>query len=275
MNKMIKNEIMMNLIHIKYRSILTVKLIYRYFAKKVIRTSKHSYEEYDKFWDDFWSKGEYLKTHYPFMNNGKMIVPAISPLEFKKKVIVQIVAQKIKEKNFKKVLEIGSGAGLNLLFLAPLFPDVKFIGLEPTSSGVRVSNDFFANPPKDFYDRTPPLYGNATVIQGSILDDKMISKLNTEKFDFIFSCAVFEQMNNYIELLFDNVFSLSASNFLFYEEWLEANSTNIKHYKTLVEADYFRLSISYLNKFEFSNIKFEIPMLQPSWLQYGVVYCEK
>lgn len=150
MNKMIKNEIMMNLRHIKHRSILSAKLIYRHFAKKAIRTSEHSYKEYDNFWDDFWSKREYLKTHYPFTNNGKMIVPAISPLDFKKKVIVQIVAQKIKENNFKKILEIGSGAGLNLLFLAPLFPDVKFIGLEPTSSGVKVSNDFFANPPKEF-----------------------------------------------------------------------------------------------------------------------------
>lgn len=103
----------------------------------------------------------------------------------------------------------------------------------------------------------------------------MIKRLNTEKFDFIFSCAVFEQMNNYIELLFDNVFSLSAANFLFYEEWLEANSTNITHYKTLVEADYFRCSISYLNKYRLNSIKFEIPMIQPSWLQYGVVYCEK
>lgn len=158
-DKMIKNEIVMNLRDIKHRSIISAKLIYRYLTNKAIRTSHHSYEEYDNFWDDFWPKGEYLKKHYPFLNNGKIIIPAISPLEFKKIVIVQIVAQKIRERNLKKVLEIGSGAGLNLLFLAPLFPDVKFIGLEPTSSGVRVSNEFFRNTPKEFQEpSSPPPY---------------------------------------------------------------------------------------------------------------------
>lgn len=119
------------------------------------------------------------------------------------------------------------------------------------------------------------MYDNVRVLKGSILDDQMIKILNNEEVDFVFSSAVLEQMNNYIDLLFHNIFQINCKNFLFYEEWLEANS-NIAHYKTLVEADYFRLSTTYLNQFEFlKDIQFEIPAIQPSWLQYGVLFCEK
>lgn len=276
MNKtMLKNEILTNLREIRYRISIVIRLTIRYFKNKSLRTVDHSYEEYDNFWDDFWEKGEYLKTNYPMLNNGILLTPSISPLEFKRDIIVKILSEKIQELNIKSVLEIGSGAGLNLLFLAPLFPDVKFFGIEPTSSGVRVSNEFLKKPPKEFTDAYEKgSIDNVHIYKGNILNFADIENLKNNEFDLIFSCAVLEQLNNYIDVAFENIFQLHSKYFLFYEEWLEANS-NISNYKTLVDNDYFRLSHIYLNKFPIDNIKFEVPVIQPSWLSYGIVFGQK
>jgi SAM-dependent methyltransferase len=209
------------------------------------------------------------------MENGEFVQPSISPLEFKREVIINILSEKIEKLHIKSVLEIGSGAGLNLLFLAPLFPDVKFYGIEPTDSGVRVSNNFLNNPPKEFEEaHKQGSIENVRIIKGSILNLADLESLKDQKVDLVFSCAVLEQLNNYIEEAFGNIFQLDCKYFLFYEEWLEANST-ILNYKTLVDADYFRLSLNYLNKFPIGEIKFEIPTIQPSWLSYGIVFGEK
>jgi tRNA G46 methylase TrmB len=272
---MIKKEIRMNLREIKHRIKVLWILTSRYFKNTSLRTVSHSYEEYDSFWDDFWKKKEYFKTHYPFIKNEKLIIPQISPLEFKKEVIIKIISKKIKELDIKSVLEIGSGAGLNLLFLAPLFPDVKFFGIEPTESGVRVSTDFIKNPPKEFgSDLVEKSIDNIYIYKGSILNKDDLKELKNQSFDLIFTSAVLEQLNNFLDQAFENIFQFNSKYYLFYEEWLEANS-KISCYKTLVESDYFRVSTSYLNKFPIDILQFEIPIIQPSWLSYGVVFGKK
>jgi len=271
----IRQEILNNLREIKYRIHILGRLIPRYFLKNKGRTPGISLPEYDNYWDGFWEKKDIFRKDLTIVKND-VVLPGLSPFEFKKKVIVNILAEKIASYKLKTVLEIGSGAGLNLLLLAPLFPEVSFYGLEPTNSGVRVSNNFIKSPPKEFEEAFKlGELKNVQIIKGSILEEQTIAGLREKKIDFVYTCAVLEQLNNYLDIVFPNIFSLSEGYFLFYEEWLEGNYL-IDNYKTLVDADYFRISWNYLNQFkEIETLERSIPLLQPSWLKYSVVFAKK
>ena len=116
---------------------------------------------------------------------------------------------------------------------------------------------------------------NVRVIKGSILDNVVVKELENYKFELVYTVAVLEQLYNYIDIAFENIFRLTSKYFLFSEEWLEANYL-LKNYLTLVNSDYFRLSWNYLNKYE--NIEIlerSIPCIQPAWLKYEIVFGQK
>jgi len=250
-------------------------LLKRYFLSYNKRTTDIVYTEYDDYWDTFWQKADIFRLDLPFVYFDKPTTN-ISPFLYKKNCILPILIEKIKSNEIDSVCEIGSGAGLNLILLATLFPDVKFFGIEPTESGVRITNKFIENPPREF-GNTYKLGGklrNIEVFKENILDTHTVKKLQN-KFDFVFTCAVLEQLNNYIDIALYNSISLTNKYFLFFEEWFEANYL-IDNYVTLVKSDYFRISWNYMNKFK--NIEIlekSIPALQPAWLKYGVVFGKK
>lgn len=271
----LKSEIKNNINEIRFRVKILNTLIKRYFFNLKTRNPDLSFDEYDNHWDSFWEKGEIFRKDLPFTKND-IRVDGLSPFDFKKEVIVKVLTEKISEYKFKAVLEVGSGAGLNLLFLAPFFPEVKFYGLEPTDSGVRVSTYFVKSPPKCFMEASRlGEVKNVHIIKGSILELDRLKELKNKKFDFVFTSAALEQLNNYLDQAFSNIFSLSDGHFLFYEEWLEGNYL-INNYMTLVDSDYFRISWNYLNRFkEIETIERTVPALQPSWLKYAVVFAKK
>ena len=270
-------EILDNLRQIYIRTFrIMPRLILRYVLGRRERTTHLSHLEYDNYWDTFWNKRDIFRTDLPMTKFDKPI-RSISPFEFKRLGIVSILEEKLKQNDITSVLEVGSGAGLNLMLLAPKFPKISYAGLEPTESGIRISNKFINSPPPEFEEAYKiGRVENVRVIQGSILDDKLMEKLGNNKFDLVFTCAVLEQLNNYVDIALDNIFNLTREYFLFYEEWLEANYLVKENYLTLVKSDYFRLSWNYLNKYR--NIEIlerSIPALQPSWLKYGVVFGKK
>jgi tRNA G46 methylase TrmB len=270
---LLEQEIQENITEILYRQQIINTLKQRIQGMGQ-RRPELSYEEYDTYWHDFWHKRDIFRTDLPFVYYDKPISPHMTPFLAKKLGIVTILKEKIEQYKFKTILEIGSGAALNLMMLAPLFPNVNFFGLEPTASGVNISTEFINNPPPEFkeaYDNGP--LKNITIIRGSILEKETLIKLKS--FDFIFTCAVLEQIHNDIELCFQNIFNIANSYFLFYEEWREANYI-LENYKTLVDNDYFRISWNYLNSFQDIQIlERTIPAIQPSWLKYGTVFCKK
>jgi tRNA G46 methylase TrmB len=268
-------EIKYNLIEIFYRTRIILILISRYIFTSKKRTQDKSYLEYDTFWNNLMESKEIFKTTYPFTLFDKPVNVRISPFDVRKEVIIKILAKVIKEYQIKNVVEIGSGAGLNLLLLAPRFPNVQFYGIEPTNGGVELSKSLLSDPPVEFLFKkhTDPIK-NVTIIQGSALDLKSIELFKDLNIDLIFTSAVIEQLNNYHEQFFDDLQFIEFKYFLFYEEWLEANLYK-DHYLNLVRWDYFRLSWNYLNKYSnFKIIDRFIPGLQPSWLKYGVVFGE-
>lgn len=272
----LKSEIIHNLLQIKTRAFqILPRLLARYLFTRGVRTQTLSLSTYDKYWDSFWMNKDIFRTNLPFTIFDKR-VEGISPFESRQRGIIAILAEIIRKYDIRSVLEVGSGGGLNLLLLAPTFPNVSFIGLEPTESGVRVSNEFIKSPPPEFeeaFTKRPLL--NVEIIRGTILEPESIIRLRDCDFDLVYTVAVLEQLHNHVDVALNNIFNLTGRFFLFYEEWLEANYI-IGNYLTLVDSDYFRLTWNYLNMYKGIEIleRF-IPAIQPSWLKYGVVFGKK
>ena len=272
----LKLEISDNYKQIYVRSFYVLpKLLTYLFFNKSKRTPNLSYRQYDNYWNGFWKSKDIFRTDLTYTKFDKPITK-LTPFEFKKNGLIKILSRKITENNISSVLEVGSGGGLNLMFLAPMFPNVTFIGLEPTESGVRITNEFINSPPPEFEDAYKiRKLKNTKIIKGSILDTEAVRELENYKFDLVYTSAVLEQLHNYVDVAFENIFKLTSKYFLFFEEWLEANYL-IENYLTLVNSDYFRISWNYLNRYkEIEIVERSIPSIQPAWLKYGVVFGNK
>lgn len=273
--KMIKSEIKENFRKAYWHAIFTMKLAFRYLKNHVERNPNAVKAEYQEGWEDYFNTRSYFKAgDHPFTENNKPMRP-MSLYEYQLNVTDKIVADYIRKYNFKSVLEIGSGGGLNMMNLAPMFPDVQFYGLELTESGVNTSRRILANPPPEFElaHKHGPI-NNVKIIHGSILSKEAIDELRQHKFDLVFTSAVLEQLHNYLDVVFENISQLDYSHFLFNEEWLDLN-TDLNKYRALINYDYFRASIDTLNQFPMRVIETLFPATQPTGMNYAMVFGQK
>lgn len=271
----LQQEIKYNLKEIYWHFRFLVTLLSRYVKKSIHRSTSAVYTEYQAGWENFWDNKAYFSNdQYPFVENNQVMVPMISPFEYQQRVTDKIIGDYIKRYKFKRVLEIGSGTGLHLLNLGALFPDVEFFGLELTKSGVEISRKLLENPPVEFQQsHQGRAIKNATVIHGSILDQKTIQELKKYEFDLIFTTTVLEQLHNYLDTAFENIFSLSFSHFLFHEQWFELN-TEARQYGLLVTNDYFRTSLKTLNNYPAKVVETLLPSIQPIGMNLAMVFGE-
>lgn len=272
----LKAEINNNIREIYWRTIFTCKLLGRLFKKSIQRTSVSVNQEYDAGWDAFWKNLDYFSNDkYPFIENGKLIDPMISPYQYQLAITDKVISDYIVKYDIKSVLEVGSGTGLHLLNLASLFPEVHFYGLELTASGAAISRQLMASPPVQF-ERAHQLgkLSNVTIIQGNILESKTIKELQSHSFDLVFSTTVLEQLHNYLDVVFSNIFSLDMRYFLFHEQWLEFNSDRTR-YRLLLDSDYFRAPLSILNHHPVKLIDVLCPSKQPIGMNLAFAFGEK
>jgi len=272
-SRMILKEIRYNVNQIFVRCRIIFILVKRViFSKK--RNQKSSYEEYDNYWRDFWQKKDYLREDLPITYNKSFVT--MSPLDFKKQTIIKIVSDIIEKYNIKSVLEVGAGAGLNLVYLSSKYNDVKFYGIEPTKSGVDVAHDFIKNSPSELLINGNKCNANNIYIKkGSILNTADLEEYNEMAVDLVFTNAVLEQLHNDIDQVFDNMFKINTKYYLLNEEWLDGNS-DADNYRTLVKSDYFRIPWSYINKYKnVKCIELFYPLLQPSWFTYTALFLKR
>ncbi len=273
-NKYILKEIRFN-IHQIFTRIKIILILCARMINKKHRKQLGSYSEYDEYWSGFWNSRDIFRTDLSFTHNDAQVLN-ISPFDYKKKTILTILSDIIDKYEVKNVLEIGSGAGLNLLYLASKHKNVKFVGVEPTSSGINITRQFIADPPKELlFDEIKCEINNLEVVQASILNKEEMGFAERRQFDLVFSNAVLEQLHNEIDVAFENIFHINAQYFLLNEEWLDGN-TDVDNYKVLVASDYFRIPWSYINKYKnLACIEIIYPLLQPSWLKYSALFIKK
>lgn len=271
----LKREIKHSMRSVYWNTFFTFKLIGRYLKKSVQRDHRVVLEEYEKVWDNFWKDPIIFRNDkYPFIENGRLMEPMMTPYDHQRESCEKI-AEYIIKYNCKSILEVGSGTGLNLLHLAPMFPDVQFYGLELTQSGIEHSKRVFANPPKEF--ELACQHGeikNVHLIKGNILSDDTINDLKKYQFDLVFTSLVLEQLNNYLDVVFSNIFKLDFKNFLFKEQWFNFNS-DVARFRHLLMFDYFRAPMELLNNFPAKVIETVLPAKQPMGMNIASVFGEK
>lgn len=269
----LREEIKDNFRDVAWRSIYGLKLLMRYLKKSIARNPNAVMEEYDAGWDAFWQNKDYFATDkYPFVKNKIPLEPMISPFDYQLMVTDKYLGEKLEETQAKTVLEVGSGTGLHLLELAARYPHIHFYGLELTKSGVEKTRELLQNPPKEF-EKACQLgkLENVTIIHGNILEDKTIEHLKTLNIDFVFTTTVLEQLHNYLDVVFGNIFSLGVKHFVFHEQWLDLNK-DINKYRLLVNYDYFRAPLSILNQHPTEIIETVLPPVQPIGMNLSFVY---
>lgn len=273
----IKEELRFNLREIKWRLIFVVKLLYNTVKRKAMRNHRQNMNESETGWDNYWDKSLIFDPEYAYnyVINGKPITPKISGFEFQKLYLIPFIAEKIKQFNCKKVLDIGSGSGLNLLLLAAEFPEVEFVGVEPTASGVRVSEEAASIMPPSLRRRGLPVrLENVKFIQGDILDTSLIEKLKDQEFDLVLTVGVLVVLTNYLDTALTHLFSINFKHFIFYEEWLDIN-IQCNRYWHLLKNDYFRASWEIFNRYPCELDEVNVPIAQPSGSRFAYVCGKK
>jgi ubiquinone/menaquinone biosynthesis C-methylase UbiE len=133
----------------------------------------------------------------------------------------------IKKIEPKKVLEVGSGNGINLNLLSSLFLRIKFTGLELTRNGIVYSRSIKKIDEK-FYNGffiKGTRIGNVNFIQGNA---KQIPFLNNS-FDLVFTVLALEQMNSIYKNVIKEMVRVSSKYLVFIEPFQDLNS-NILSY---------------------------------------------
>lgn len=151
-----------------------------------------------------------------------------------------------------KVLEVGSGRGLNMFILAGLLPEANFTGLELTRSGVEATNaiaaaaelhkgieSFSVEPPVD---RTA--YRRVVAVQGSAAQ----LPFESGSFDLVYSRLALEQMEPIRERAMLEMARVSRRWVLMVEPFREVNAEGLRrHY--IVGNNYFQGAIADLGRY--------------------------
>ncbi len=178
----------------------------------------------------------------------------------------------------ERVLELGSGNGLNILALAALHPEVKtWRGIELTPQGVTSATSLLANPPLKYLRYVTGL--GAEIIRdrlgGADIQFQEGNILNLPfpdgSFDVVYSCQVIEQLPRDYRRAFEEARRVTSKYAFFLEEFLEAQ--NIFHRMHLRNVDYFCASFQEVEKAGFRVFKFEPFPLRPLYYSLGLLIC--
>jgi SAM-dependent methyltransferase len=249
------------------RGELVWKLLKRYH-RGIARTQPRSLREYQRRWESFADPG-LLHQRYTIIDRG--VPRQVSWLTWRTDYLVPEIRRYLERARPRTVLEVGCGMGANLLCLAPLYPRVRFVGLEPTASGVERARAHMAAPPREFAaaHAAAPLE-NVEIVQGSILDPAV---LEGERFDFVFTTGVLEQLHYYAHQAFANIFRLCRGHFFFYEEFREANLQPLSLYRYLVDVDYFRHSWDIFERYpQVEILERRLDQAHKPNVRYGLVF---
>lgn len=178
----------------------------------------------------------------------------------------------------KKVLDIGCGNGERLLQLACIFPEIKFTGVDLTEGGIATAKevqklDKISDALKD---ASPyPLldlaaHKNIKFICSSA--KKMPFEDNS--FDLVYTSLALEQMETIRHEVMREIHRVCGGHASFYEAFKEYNS-KLPYLAYIISQDYFRGSLSDLNKFGFKNVKVYTEIPQKVYMNAVFVVSEK
>ena len=163
-----------------------------------------------------------------------------------KRVHLALLMKTISALNPKRVLEVGSGVGLNLLVLGARFPQVEFIGAELTAAGVEATNAAAAEgPPKQVAEFSPePVEqsGPLANVRAQEADARALP-FGDGDFDLVFSAHALEQMEAIRQSAQREMVRVSCAHVAMVEPFADWNAEGLRR-DLIVAKRYFQGSVA-------------------------------
>ncbi len=158
-----------------------------------------------------------------------------SPDRWLTATMIVCLASHIRQLSPKIVIEVGSGSGMLMIALASIFPKQQFIGLELTESGIASAITAMQN--KTLVTNICSYVFGQEVLPNIVFPISNLSfnqvdmskPLSALTADFVFTSLAFEQMESVFDEAFENAISLVNKEAMFFEPFLEFNSSRQKH----------------------------------------------
>ena len=182
----------------------------------------------------------------------------------------------LKEKQPKKVLEIGSGNGINLCLFSTYFEKTNFHGIDISTEGVKNSNILKTENFEDSFFEGWPIKAESKLSRNVNFKEQNAKKLSFKdsEFEFVYSILALEQMDDIKDKVIDEMARVSSKYVCFVEPFIEYNRSLLSffHHRG---SKYFSYKIKDLKK---HNLKvLEVYDHHPNKVTLGVaaVLCEK
>lgn len=153
----------------------------------------------------------------------------------------------------QSVLEVGSGNGMNLLFLSGRFPDTRFAGLELTPQGVAAARGFQAA-----HERFPA--ANAAYSPYPIVDDTAFRRVQFTQgsaqrlpfpdasFDLVLTVLALEQMETIRDDALREIARVAGRHVLMIEPFFDLNDSGLRR-RYIASRDYLRARVGDLSRY--------------------------
>lgn len=178
----------------------------------------------------------------------------------------------------KRILEVGSGNGINLLSLAGAFPGIEFTGLELTDEGVRqarsaqsdakIAGILRAYSPLDTRDESA--IGKIAFVQG----DASAMPFEDSSFDLVMTVLAVEQMESIRAAALREIARVTRSHTLMLEPFRDVNSRGLRRLY-VKSRDYFRGSIDELRDYGLDPVWATDDFPQEAFLGTALVLARK
>jgi ubiquinone/menaquinone biosynthesis C-methylase UbiE len=189
-----------------------------------------------------------------------------------------LFAAVIEESKPRKILEVGSGNGINLLMLAGVFPDISFTGLELTQAGIDAAQSVQAQTalPTRLADYIPLPQADPLAFKriDFIRGDATAMPFEDGSFDLVFTVLAVEQMERVRHKALAEIGRVTKRHLLMLEPFRDVNSTGLRRLYVL-SRNYFRGSIAELGDFGMTPVWATDDFPQEAFLGSALVLSEK
>ena len=215
------------------------ELIFFFNKKKYKEQSIGRKIAYDKHWQFF-----KLKSHVWHSYKGNYFLSSGSLTQ---EIFINLIKSQLNDKSIKSVLEVGCGNGLNIFPLAKDFPEVKFTGVDISSTGITFCKDKLNS--LNEYKNLSFLEGNAKNLT-----------FPANSFDLTYTVLALEQMNQIKTQVIENIKRVTSNKIVFIEPFKDVNKSLINKIH-MINSDYLNLSYNELDTsgYKISHIMEDFP----------------
>ena len=195
------------------------------------------------------------------------------------RVRIAVLMRVIEQLKPARVLEVGCGNGVNLLYLAGRFPNVSFTGVELTPAGVRTAQQCQAQWeqfPEDLLEFSPLPQLDRTAFKRIDFKQGSAAELPFKpgSFDLVYTVLALEQMERIRRRALTEVARVSAKNVLMIEPFRDVNERGFRrHY--VVTRNYFAARIRDLPKYGMEPVWSISDFPQKAQMQFCCVLARK